>query len=500
MDNKTQKQNEGKAIVLNRMYAGNYLSTNLGHEVINMFQADNNKYYLYLNAYGNLGKVHFREIAYMLLVKYHSEGMIEVIGKAEGLTDAPGIYATRNKDYKSNNDRVSEIQRDFIEKEDIKYNKAALLDIFNNAEQQNIFITYLASGVYKPKVIENGRRKRIFIRYDKTAKPVVTETTDQLIISLKGYNQANTSLKVYVYPEGTYKGDQTLSKDVDKAAVIEKRKDDYRLIIEKLIENKDIWEKEPVEDVKKELEKEKGTLNLGREVSLFDICQIQNDENCFSNAIEYFMKQYPDLWIDFFKYGKCHKYERGGEGISKESFPIGVSLDKETLSVKREQDTRIGKSKQGEAGDKGKNSGRIDLFIRDEENIVVIENKIKSNINKTQAESTGTSTQLDRYVNYVDYLNPKTDNNKPLNEYYFILAPNYNIPKIDESLRCKYKVITYKNLYEFLDGSNELENDDNLKAFFDAMYRHTHENVNDFLYYEMLEKFVRRIKEVKAEI
>ena len=496
MDNKTQKQNEGKAIVLNRMYAGNYLSTNLGHEVINMFKADNNKHYLYLNAYGNLSKVHFGKIAYMLLVKYHSKGMIEVIGKAEGLEEVPGAYVTRNKDYKCNNDRVSEVQRKFIEKEDIKYDEAALLKIFNNAEQQNIFITYLASGVYKPKVNENGRRMRIFIRYDKTAKPDVTKTLDQLIISLKGYNQANTPLKVYVYPEGTYKGDQTLSKVDDKEDVIEKRKDDYGLIIKELIENKDIWEKEPVQDVKKELEKDWETLNLGREVSLFDICQIQYDENRFSNAIEYFIKQYPDLWIDFFQNGKCHEYERDGEGISKESFPIGVSLDKETLSVKREQDTTIGKSKQGEAGNKGKNSGRIDLFISDAKNILVIENKIKSDINKTQAESTGTSTQLDRYVDYVHYLNPKTDNNKPLDEYYFILAPNYNIPEIDKSLRCMYKVITYKNLYEFLDGRNELENDDNLKAFFDAMYRHTHENINDVLYYDMLEKFVRRINEV----
>ena len=30
------------------------------------------------------------------------------------------------------------------------------------------------------------------------------------------------------------------------------------------------------------------------------------------------------------------------------------------------------------------------------------------------------------------------------------------------------------------------------------MQRHTHENVNDYLYYDMLEKFVRRIKEANA--
>ncbi len=43
-------QSEKKGIVLNRMYTGSYLSSNLGHEVINMFQDDQGNHYLYLNA------------------------------------------------------------------------------------------------------------------------------------------------------------------------------------------------------------------------------------------------------------------------------------------------------------------------------------------------------------------------------------------------------------------------------------------------------------------
>jgi hypothetical protein len=57
-----------------------------------------------------------------------------------------------------------------------------------------------------------------------------------------------------------------------------------------------------------------------------------------------------------------------------------------------------------------------------------------------------------------------------------------------------YQVITYGDLHKFLKGRNEVEADANFKAFFEAMHRHTHENVNDYLYYDMLEKFVRRIK------
>ena len=55
----SQKENQVEqqsGIVLNRMYVGDYLTSNLGHEVINMYQADDNNYYLYLNAYGSFAK------------------------------------------------------------------------------------------------------------------------------------------------------------------------------------------------------------------------------------------------------------------------------------------------------------------------------------------------------------------------------------------------------------------------------------------------------------
>ena len=55
-------QSEKKGIVLNRMYTGSYLSSNLGHEVINMFQDDQGKHYLYLNAKGNYANLHMMHI------------------------------------------------------------------------------------------------------------------------------------------------------------------------------------------------------------------------------------------------------------------------------------------------------------------------------------------------------------------------------------------------------------------------------------------------------
>lgn len=74
-------------IVLNRMYVGDYLSSNLGHEVINLYQADNGRNYLYLNATGDFVKTHANQIKWMLMVKYYGIGEVEVIGLATGLKD-----------------------------------------------------------------------------------------------------------------------------------------------------------------------------------------------------------------------------------------------------------------------------------------------------------------------------------------------------------------------------------------------------------------------------
>jgi hypothetical protein len=58
-----------------------------------------------------------------------------------------------------------------------------------------------------------------------------------------------------------------------------------------------------------------------------------------------------------------------------------------------------------------------------------------------------------------------------------------------------YKIITYGDLYNFLEKKkSKFEDDANFVAFFEAMERHTHKNVNDYLYYEMQEKFYRRIR------
>jgi hypothetical protein len=229
-----------------------------------------------------------------------------------------------------------------------------------------------------------------------------------------------------------------------------------------------LWEEVDVVDT------EKLSIETQRKVSLFDICKIQNDENRFSNALAYFMErpEYYELWEEFFA-----KY--------------GINL-KKNFTVAREESAKIESTEWNH--EEKPSGGRVDLLIRDGENIVVIENKIKSDIN-TIATDGDDSTQLNRYVNYVNWLIENNDGAKP-ESHFIILTPSYNRPTIkDENMAKRYSIIEYADLYNFLkEHLFSFYNDANFVAFFEAMERHTHKNVNDYLYYDMLEKFVRRIK------
>lgn len=440
------KQSEKKGIVLNRMYSGSYLSSNLGHEVINMYQADNGKYYIYLNSKGNFEKGYSNKIDKMLFVKHYAQGVFEVIGKAEGLEDVQGANKPLSRDVKD--EEIFELQKDYVDNEGgVSYGGKSIFDIFNGAEQQSIFITYKAEKVYRTK-----KEKRIFICC-KNLKGTISEEKEHniKIIKLPEYNQALSSFKQYIYPTNEKSYNNLLN----------------------LINEKSLWE----DNIKKV---DRCELKSPRKVSLFDICQIQNNENCFSNALAYFMTrpEYYELWRNFF-YEQCR-----------------ISLN-ENFSVKREVDAKI-EDKNWDHNNYP-SGGRIDLLISDENNIVVIENKIKSDINKVETDGKE-CTQLNRYVNYVEWLVKKnTEKDKIVKKQlkFFILTPKYNIPIIsDTEMKEKYDIITYADLYDYLKDNQSVFSDDaNFNAFFEAMKRHTYENVNDYLYYEMQEKFFRRILE-----
>lgn len=440
-----EKVEEPCGIVLNRMYVGDYLTNNLGHEVINLFKADNNCHYIYLNSTGNLAKEHSKKIGNMLFVKYFDKGLVEIIGMATGLEEVTGVAMQLCRDRKFNgvDEEIWALQKEFIAKEEggIYYGGVSILDIFNDAEQQSIFVTYKAQKVCR---IKSSIHR--YIRYSNATENCGANLPSDEVVQLEEHQQAKASLKQYIYPTES---------------------NDYAELLA-LINDNSLWD-----DVKK-VNPRSLFMKSVRKVSLFDICQIQNDENIFSNALAYFMErpEYFNLWEAFFA-----KY--------------GIRLSGK-LSVTREESAKIEDEKWDH--DSKPNGGRVDLIIRDSQNIIVIENKIKSDIN-TKATDGVDITQLNRYVNYIEWVvKTKYQQKKPIT-HFIILTPKYNEPTIkDSSMKEIYKIITYADLYDFLyEHILNFYNDINFVAFFESMERHTHKNVNDYLYNEMLEKFYQRI-------
>ena len=441
------------------MYVGDYLVSNLGHEIINLYQADNGGNYIYLNSSGDFVKAHQNRVGYMLFVKYYGIGEVEVIGMATGLNDVYCADQQFTGKYKGVNKEIFAKQQQFVNKEGgVSYGGVPIFDIFGEAGQQSVFITYKADKVYVPK-----RGKRMFIRFHvaDAAKCPTHDDTD-IVVRLTGYQQAKASLKQYIYPEGTYTGDLTKQN-------IEEKCEDYCRIFNTLVSDASLWQESnnrvdaEVLDCVNELK-----------VSLFDICCIQNDENKFSNALAYFMLQYRALWGEFFR---------------RYNLELG-----DNFTVAREESSKIEDGKYNHK--KFPSGGRIDLLVRTGNELVIIENKIKSDINSIEEDCEG--KQLRRYYNYAVWLskNKECDNYRKT-PHFFILTPKYNIPVIEDAeMKELYTIITYADVYDYLTGKyNEFRNDSNFVAFYEAMYRHTHDNVNDYLYHEMQEKFFRRIKE-----
>lgn len=170
-------------IVLNRMYVGEYLLSNMGHEIINLFCADNGTHYLYLNATGIFARKHKNCVRYMLLVVFCGDGLLKVVGLATGLSD---VYDGKSQEV--NTDRSSFVAG-------VTYNGVPLDIFFKNNKQQDIFITYKAEAVYRP-----AKGKQIFIRFNNSStSDMELCNSDDVVVTLTNTNLAKSSLKQYFY-------------------------------------------------------------------------------------------------------------------------------------------------------------------------------------------------------------------------------------------------------------------------------------------------------------
>ena len=487
--NTSTLQSLGKDIVLNRMYTGSYLSSNLGHEVINMFQADNDKHYLYLNSKGNFSK-DGASVSTMLLVRGIGKKQVEIIGLAKNLKFVKSAQHTLPRDLGRVNKDVQKQQ--FAYMKDITYGEAAIKDIFGDEGQQSVFISYEtdANSFYLPI-------KRIIINFS-SEKSQYNKDTGETDLSL---NFASTSLHQFVREE--------------------LNKEDWKVLNEVCIDET-LWENDTKKaEVPNDLSEQQD--------SLFDICRIQDDENRFSNALSYFIEKYPDIWIKFFE--------------SK-----GVKLSK-IDSVTREEDAKIDNSKcKDKTGGRIDllirtpecyiiMENKIDSRIIFKDGVSQIqryynyvnylqreeEERLEKAKKELESKIDGYNSELSRYNEMrstrkrrekIDDL--KSAKDKSLRELQdlpefkkrevigFVLAPNYNPPTDSElevknsagQIRYKYQPLSYKEIYDWLkDNALEtIDKDPNFKAFYNAMKKHTYVTKGEAIRDDMMNIFYTRIQ------
>lgn len=475
-----ESNNEKPVIVLNVMYSGKYLNDNMGHEIINLFKADNEievdgvKYqnFIYLNPYGNFSSAYTGRVKDMLMViSVPKKNMFEVVGKATDLVDIftpvtgfnPKLDDKKTPQQQIAEEKVRRSQE--VKIKDLKYGGKSMLELFDKDKQQAIFVTFAAKSVCRPK-------KRLFIKFLPPVKDGVeinppsyhdrkSDSEDRFEVLLVSSRKANQSQKQY-FDAGS--DDEEEIEDVS--------------LLEELMADKYWTTEKDREKIISTADSLKGKPLTFNKDTLFNICRIGDDELVFSNALAFYIEKYPHLFSKFF------------------DLRINESNNKEKIIIEREWN-------------------HIDIYLKMGDQRRIIENKIHSGINCSTKETNENAkkkdgdkkeSQLGRYWNAVSQELNIEDESKE-DEYIkaYLLCPNYKKYELENGENkkdnfeygYKYTIITYSELHDSLIESTEYLNtanpDRNFQDFVTALKKHKYKSIPELKYAEMEDQFKTRI-------
>ncbi|WP_216567765.1 PD-(D/E)XK nuclease family protein [Mycoplasma zalophidermidis] len=242
---------------------------------------------------------------------------------------------------------------------------------------------------------------------------------------------------------------QSLRQYFEKEIKLESYKD-----LNGLISNKELWHSEnktlKISDLNEEIKKNND------KNSFLKIIKKENDELVFSNLISHFLNINQDLFKSF--------VEKVLEIRSEGNFVLWREFK------------------------------NIDILIKDKMNLIIIENKIKSDINSKDKKSEVATSQLSKY-----YENTQSDNRfDGLNKHYYIFVPNYNpIDKSKLKFGDKYKIVYYDKILKFFeDNLNVYSKYDYFNEFKLGLEKHAREYDNE-LEEKMKILFVNKIDNLK---
>ena len=249
-----------REIIINKMYVGGYLSEgdNIGHEIINLYKADDGKNYIYLNSQGSIDLSHKEYEITVLLVRKFAQKTYKVLAKAEGITilDFADSKLPRKERYKG---QVTL---------GLTYGGVSLVDLFEEnlyrgslEGNKNVYTTFVADRVVKPK-------SPVYITDDES----VSDDNVFFVRTNKGF------------------GKQTLREFYN-----ENKKPESFTDLNQIIENKGLWEEANTTQAISELpEPQKDPY-----FNFLKIIRQEDNELAFSNMFAYFFDINRDAFSRF---------------------------------------------------------------------------------------------------------------------------------------------------------------------------------------------------------
>lgn len=412
------------------MYSGEYLGDNIGHEIINLFKADDGNNYIYLC---KDGKFNGEFPKYVIQVRRYGTRTLEVVNIAEVDTewDWNSVKEPRKKKEKATwkEERAEAIKL-------IKYGEVGIESIFKENKEQgtDTFVTFKAKQVVKPKspvyIAYEGNRVKVNIS-TPFIKPTIILNEKVVVNGKEKYNfDVCEALRNYIY----YNENQD--------------SDYFKLnsLIKNAFSNNIDWQ--PVSEQLGLTVKDSSKIYT----TPGDIYGISNLELPYSNAFKFFIEKYPQLLSGIF--GKICSY-------------FDMHRNYQITRIEREW-------------------RNIDILIEvDNELVIVIENKIFSDLNGKKENEI---TQLDKYERIIT----KEDKYNAYNKIFILLLPDHNNINIDNYTN--WHKLFYSSVSSSLDEFLKTNNDEQLKDFAEMVSRHSDKDYN---YGVMKRRFERALIKAK---
>lgn len=435
------------SILLNKLYTGEYSKRKIGHEVINFFKDDNDKVYAYIAPLGVIAYEHYYDIEKIVFLSEYKDQKCELLGVAtvEAIID--------EKDYKNlkfkSDDQYDRYIKKYIRDNEIKYNGIYLDEIFDRDEKDkyNPLVNFKIVEMLVP-----NEYSIYFTHYSASKgqdKKIKYESNGNVI-----YQELYHSLQRQMcYVKNEEIGDNKINEHNMLNGLFKE------------------WHKKGIL-IKKDLPKVTG--HASNNHTILSLMDKENEEQIYTNLLTSFFNENVGEEKVFNKiFGKNGHFD-----IVKEKV-VSVEINKK------------------------EKKGRIDIFAINKENeeIIIIENKIDSGLNGIVASKDNNSKPMSQLNVYDMFMNSYYRDYK---KQMIVLCPEENKLKIGSEidgctkLNVDCKIMTYDELREKIKENEEYYGVDILKGYYDEFMK-----ILELLTLDKkqitLNKFYNKIQEKKSK-